>query len=311
MESISGTAARSIRKTAKAKAKTPESVQSTDKFHRLITAPPDTANSFTALLGLPTPQAVELLHSPESANLIYQPPHFPHDRAARVSVLAKDLEKPIKSEPVETEPAHPQIPSPTVEKPVKRKNSEKKAKKLVKKCKKAAVGKSSDDAEPLPYVHVRVRRGQATDSHSLAERARREKINARMKLLQELVPGCNKISGTASVLDEIINHVQSLQHQVESLSMRLAATNPRIDFNPDNAFHAEGASLMDCKFPGMVTPPMWSQVQVSGNRQQYQQQWHFDTLHHHRAVRVKEVCHDYIIPENSFLSHDSSANSGR
>uniref|UniRef100_A0A2P2JHH4 BHLH domain-containing protein n=1 Tax=Rhizophora mucronata TaxID=61149 RepID=A0A2P2JHH4_RHIMU len=43
------------------------------------------------------------------------------------------------------------------------------------------------------YIHVRARRGQATDSHSLAERARREKISERMKILQDLVPGCNKV----------------------------------------------------------------------------------------------------------------------
>jgi hypothetical protein len=43
------------------------------------------------------------------------------------------------------------------------------------------------------YIHVRARRGQATDSHSLAERVRREKIGERMKFLQDLVPGCNKV----------------------------------------------------------------------------------------------------------------------
>ena len=36
-----------------------------------------------------------------------------------------------------------------------------------------------------------------------------------MRLLQELVPGCNKITGKAVMLDEIINYVQSLQQQVE------------------------------------------------------------------------------------------------
>lgn len=81
------------------------------------------------------------------------------------------------------------------------------------------------------YIHVRARRGQATDSHSLAERVRREKINERMKLLQELVPGCNKVTGKAVMLDEIINYVQSLQRQVEFLSMKLAHVNPRLDFN--------------------------------------------------------------------------------
>lgn len=46
---------------------------------------------------------------------------------------------------------------------------------------------------------------------------RREKISERMKYLQDLVPGCNKITGKAGMLDEIINYVQSLQRQVEVL----------------------------------------------------------------------------------------------
>ncbi|XP_077220355.1 uncharacterized protein LOC143854346 isoform X2 [Tasmannia lanceolata] len=89
------------------------------------------------------------------------------------------------------------------------------------------------------YIHVRARRGQATDSHSLAERVRREKISERMKYLQDLVPGCNKITGKAGMLDEIINYVQSLQRQVEFLSMKLATVNPRLDFNIDNFFAEE------------------------------------------------------------------------
>nr|GMC83402.1 transcription factor bHLH63-like isoform X2 [Ipomoea batatas] len=89
------------------------------------------------------------------------------------------------------------------------------------------------------YIHVRARRGQATDSHSLAERVRREKISERMRYLQDLVPGCNKITGKAGMLDEIINYVQSLQKQVEFLSMKLAAVNPRLDFNIDSLFTKE------------------------------------------------------------------------
>lgn len=88
---------------------------------------------------------------------------------------------------------------------------------------------------PKDYIHVRARRGQATDSHSLAERVRREKISERMKLLQDLVPGCNKVTGKALMLDEIINYVQSLQRQVEFLSMKLASVNPGLDFNMENA----------------------------------------------------------------------------
>ncbi|KAL4297528.1 hypothetical protein GQ457_12G002350 [Hibiscus cannabinus] len=99
---------------------------------------------------------------------------------------------------------------------------------------------------PKDYVHVRARRGQATDSHSLAERlcidlnffchfvffqVRREKISQRMKFLQDLVPGCNKVTGKAVMLDEIINYVQSLQRQVEFLSMKLATVNPGMNMN--------------------------------------------------------------------------------
>ncbi|BAT13872.1 Os11g0442500 [Oryza sativa Japonica Group] len=87
---------------------------------------------------------------------------------------------------------------------------------------------------PKDYIHVRARRGQATDSHSLAERVRREKISERMKLLQDLVPGCNKVTGKAVMLDEIINYVQSLQRQVEFLSMKLSTVNPQLDFDVDN-----------------------------------------------------------------------------
>ncbi|GKU85962.1 hypothetical protein SLEP1_g557 [Rubroshorea leprosula] len=86
---------------------------------------------------------------------------------------------------------------------------------------------------PKDYIHVRARRGQATDSHSLAERVRREKISERMRLLQDLVPGCNKVTGKALMLDEIINYVQSLQRQVEFLSMKLASVNTRLDSNMD------------------------------------------------------------------------------
>ncbi|CAL0326661.1 unnamed protein product [Lupinus luteus] len=191
----------------------------------------------------------------------------------------------------------------------KRKEREKKVtvKASLKKTKSAA-DENSGDGEKLPYVHVRVRRGQATDSHSLAERARREKINARMKLLQELVPGCNKISGTALVLDEIINHVQNLQCQVEFLSMKLAAVNPRIDFSIDSLLATDGASLVDSNLPSMVTPLMWPGIPENGNRQHYQQQWQYDAFHQPLWGREEEN-HNFMTPENSLLSYDSSANS--
>ncbi|XP_068331805.1 transcription factor bHLH137-like [Pyrus communis] len=79
-------------------------------------------------------------------------------------------------------------------------------------------------------VRVKARRGQATNSHSLAERARREKISMSMKLLQSLVPGCDQITGKAQILDEIIKYVQLLQNQVECLAAQLASVDLMLYF---------------------------------------------------------------------------------
>ncbi|KFK43999.1 hypothetical protein AALP_AA1G201600 [Arabis alpina] len=91
----------------------------------------------------------------------------------------------------------------------------------------------SEEEKEREVVHVRARRGQATDSHSLAERVRRGKINERLRCLQDMVPGCYKSMGMATMLDEIINYVQSLQNQVEFLSMKLTAASSFYDFNSE------------------------------------------------------------------------------
>ncbi|KAL2464817.1 transcription factor bHLH [Forsythia ovata] len=324
-----------------------------EDFPGLVSAPPrtETDNSFTALLELPAPQAVELLvNSPDAAaneessakpsiaGSVEVPPHFPPPppifpsdiglivRASKLSVFASiensnnsilsnsNSKKPdiVKQEPSDSD-SNPNSSSLAASeqnpKSAKRKEREKKVKESNRKSKKVTPFDASEDGgEKLPYVHVRARRGQATDSHSLAERARREKINARMKLLQELVPGCSKISGTAMVLDEIINHVQALQRQVEFLSMRLAAVNPRIDYNLDSLLAAESGSPVDGSFVGMFTPSMCPNVQHNGNRQHYNQMWHFDGLHQPVLGR-EEDNPNFITPENSLLSYDASANS--
>ncbi|XP_074306978.1 transcription factor bHLH48-like [Silene latifolia] len=270
-------------------------IQLVEQFDKLATMTSETGNSFTALLELPPNQAMELLTDAP-------PPPALLSRDANYSVLV-DPNPVVKAEPVDSgsDPAG----GSESDKSLKRKGGEKKGKNCSKKSKTTPV---SEDGEKLPYVHVRARRGQATDSHSLAERARREKINARMKLLQELVPGCNKISGTSLVLDEIINHVQYLQRQVEYLSMRLAAVNPRIDFNFDSVISAGTESMMDCNFPNMAMPFMWPEIQMSGERQQLQQQWQFESLS--QPVWVKEENHQsFVASENSLLSYDSPANS--
>ncbi|KAE9588225.1 hypothetical protein Lal_00003163 [Lupinus albus] len=91
----------------------------------------------------------------------------------------------------------------------------------------------TEEEKPKEVVHVRARRGQATDSHSIAERVRRGKINEKLRCLQNIVPGCYKTMGMAVMLDEIINYVQSLQHQVEFLSLKLTAASTFYDFNSE------------------------------------------------------------------------------
>ncbi|KAK1299171.1 Transcription factor bHLH75 [Acorus calamus] len=78
------------------------------------------------------------------------------------------------------------VNSPNLLETTKSKNSS------TEKGKKRGCGVKGGD-KPNEVVHVRAKRGQATDSHSLAERT----------------------MGMAVVLDEIINYVQSLQNQVE------------------------------------------------------------------------------------------------
>jgi hypothetical protein len=85
-----------------------------------------------------------------------------------------------------------------------------------------------------------------------------------MKFLQDLVPGCNKVTGKAVMLDEIINYVQSLQRQVEFLSMKLATVNPQMDFNLEgllakDALQLRAGSSSTTPFPpnmSMAYPPL-------------------------------------------------------
>ncbi|KAL5747334.1 hypothetical protein ACOSP7_024331 [Xanthoceras sorbifolium] len=128
---------------------------------------------------------------------------------------------------------------------------------------------SSKPEPPKDYIHVRARRGQATDSHSLAERARREKISERMKILQDLVPGCNKVIGKALVLDEIINYIQSLQRQVEFLSMKLEAVNSTMSINPTiEPFHSKdlGAQPFDA---AMIFGPQAAREFAQGSQSEW------------------------------------------
>ncbi|XP_048428237.1 transcription factor bHLH137-like isoform X2 [Pyrus x bretschneideri] len=107
-------------------------------------------------------------------------------------------------------------------------------------------------------VRVKARRGQATNSHSLAERARREKISMSMKLLQSLVPGCDQITGKARILDEIIKYVQLLQNQVECLTAQLASVDLMLYFcelnQSANPSASERLCCLEPQFSSVLEP---------------------------------------------------------
>ncbi|KAF5744117.1 transcription factor PIF1-like isoform X2 [Tripterygium wilfordii] len=83
----------------------------------------------------------------------------------------------------------------------------------------------SEDAE-FESVHGKkqargstsTKRSRATEVHNLSERRRRDRINEKMRALQELIPRCNK-SDKASMLDDAIEYLKSLQLQVQMMSM--------------------------------------------------------------------------------------------
>ncbi|GJY66510.1 transcription factor PIF1 [Tanacetum coccineum] len=63
------------------------------------------------------------------------------------------------------------------------------------------------------------KRSHSAEVYNLSERRRRDRINEKMKALQELIPRCNK-SDKASMLDEAIEYyLKSLQMQVQMMSM--------------------------------------------------------------------------------------------
>ncbi|XP_050381619.1 transcription factor PIF4-like [Argentina anserina] len=62
------------------------------------------------------------------------------------------------------------------------------------------------------------RRTRAAEVHNLSERRRRDRINEKMRALQELIPHSNK-TDKASMLDEAIEYLKSLQLQLQVMWM--------------------------------------------------------------------------------------------
>jgi hypothetical protein len=69
------------------------------------------------------------------------------------------------------------------------------------------------------------KRNRAAEVHNLSERRRRDRINEKMKSLQELIPNSNKTDKT-SILDEVIGYIKTLQLQLQIMSIRSGRNLP-------------------------------------------------------------------------------------
>ncbi|KAG9439630.1 hypothetical protein H6P81_019795 [Aristolochia fimbriata] len=85
-------------------------------------------------------------------------------------------------------------------------------------CQSEDAGYESVAASKPPPRSTTARRSRAAEVHNLSERRRRDRINEKMRALQELIPHCNK-SDKASMLDEAIEYLKSLQLQVQIMWM--------------------------------------------------------------------------------------------
>ncbi|XP_050374507.1 transcription factor bHLH139-like [Argentina anserina] len=78
--------------------------------------------------------------------------------------------------------------------------------------------KSGNEAAALNLNgKTRATRGSATDAQSVYARRRRERINERLKVLQNLVPNGRKVD-ISTMLEEAVNYVKFLQLQIKMLS---------------------------------------------------------------------------------------------
>ncbi|XP_072961751.1 transcription factor PHYTOCHROME INTERACTING FACTOR-LIKE 15-like [Typha angustifolia] len=71
---------------------------------------------------------------------------------------------------------------------------------------------------PATVRGTNTKRSRAAQVHNLSERRRRDRINEKMCALQELIPNCNKVD-KASMLDEAIEYLKTLQLQLQMMTM--------------------------------------------------------------------------------------------
>ncbi|WVZ91200.1 hypothetical protein U9M48_037403, partial [Paspalum notatum var. saurae] len=124
---------------------------------------------------------------------------------------------------------------------------------------------AADVTREPPQKLATAKRRRAAEVHNLSERRRRDRINEKMKALQELIPHCNK-TDKASMLDEAIEYLKSLQLQLQMMWMG-GGMAPPVVFQaagvhhqymqpmvaPPPPHHAQLASMP--RMPFMAPPP--------------------------------------------------------
>ncbi|XP_078170159.1 uncharacterized protein LOC144564435 [Carex rostrata] len=127
----------------------------------------------------------------------------------------------------------------------------------------------ADDNEamiPSKIVNKRTskRRSRAAEVHNLSERRRRQRINEKMRALQELIPHCNK-TNKASILDEAIEYIKSLQMQVQQFIWMGSGILPMMypGVNPLMAFMGPVNQANKPQIQGLVQMPRVASVNPS------------------------------------------------
>lgn len=114
------------------------------------------------------------------------------------------------------------------------------------------------------------RRSRAAEVHNLSERRRRDRINEKMKALQELIPHCNK-TDKASMLDEAIEYLKTLQMQVQMMWMGSGMAPPAVMFPGMHQY-------LPRRMPSFMAPPPAAAAAAQSLPDHYA---HFLGVNHH------------------------------
>lgn len=113
---------------------------------------------------------------------------------------------------------------------------------------KDARGVASQEKSPTLNRSTSAKRTRAAEIHNQSERRRRNKINEKMRALQELIPNANK-TDKASMLDEAIEYVKMLQAQLQLMSARTGMIVPPVTMPPGMQYlsvqQRQGSSQMN------------------------------------------------------------------